>query len=158
MKVLIREASHAKQMLSMVFNTIVPMLLCGKRVWIQVWEETRTLPQNAKFHALCGDLAKSALPWAGKKRSAVEWKVLLVSGHATATKEGSEMVPGLEGEFINLRESTALMSISRGASLIEYCLAFCAMNDVKLSDPEDWRNWGLSMTPVARNAPMVAHQ
>jgi hypothetical protein len=40
-------------------------------------------------------------------------------------------VPGLEGEFVNLRESTALMSIKRGASLIEYTQAFAAEHGVK---------------------------
>jgi hypothetical protein len=55
---------------------------------------------------------------------------LLVSGHATATKEGSEILPGLEGEFVNIRESTALMSKKRGASLIEYTLAYAAMNQI----------------------------
>lgn len=93
-------------------------------------EPTRTSEQNAKFHAICGDLEKSGLTWAGKRRTAAQWKVLLVSGHAAATKEGAEMVPGLEGEFVNLRESTALMSKARGASLIEYALAYCAANNV----------------------------
>ena len=41
-------------------------------------------------------------------------------------------------EFINLRESTALMSIVRGSSLIEYSMAFCVTNNVTLSDPDDW--------------------
>ncbi len=91
---------------------------------------TRSLEQNAKFHALCGDLAYSGLEWAGKPRSAAQWKVLLVSAHAVVTKEGAEIVPGLEGEFVNLRESTALMSVSRGASLIEYVQAFVATNEV----------------------------
>ena len=83
---------------------------------------------NAKFHAICSDLAKSTIEWAGKKRTSSEWKVLLVSGHAVATKEGSEMIPGLEGEFVNVRESTALMSKKRGSSLIEYATAFYEMN------------------------------
>ena len=95
-------------------------------------EQTRTLDQNAKFHALVEDIAKSGIEWMGKARSAAQWKVLLVSGHAVATKEGSEIVPGLEGEWINIRESTAAMSKKRGASLIEYTLAFAAMNDVRL--------------------------
>lgn len=86
-------------------------------------QRTRTSDQNAKFHALCGDFAKSNAEWMGKRRNAMEWKVLLVSGHAVATKEGAELVPGLEGEFVNLRESTALMSKSRGSSLIEYTIA-----------------------------------
>lgn len=93
-------------------------------------EPTRTGDQNAKFHAICSDLARSAVEWAGKRRDASQWKVLLVSGHAKATNEGAEMVPGLEGEFVNLRESTALMSKQRGSSLIEYALAFCAMHGV----------------------------
>lgn len=91
---------------------------------IKVQPPTRSLDQNAKFHAICSDLA--GVPWAGKPRSAAEWKVLLVSGHAVATKEGAEVVPGLEGEFINIRESTAAMSKKRGASLIEYAQAFAA--------------------------------
>lgn len=91
---------------------------------VTVAEPTRSLDQNAKFHAICSDLAGT--PWAGKPRTAAEWKVLLVSGHAVATKEGAEVVPGLEGEFINIRESTAAMSKKRGASLIEYAQAFAA--------------------------------
>ena len=97
---------------------------------IKVQPPTRSLDQNAKFHAMCTDLAKSSVEWAGKRRSADQWKVLLVSGHAVATKESVEMIPGLEGEFLNIRESTAAMSKKRGSSLIEYTLAFCAMHGV----------------------------
>lgn len=103
---------------------------------VTISEPTRSLEQNAKFHAICSDLADSPLAWLGKRRTLLEWKVLLVSGHAVATKEGSEMVPGLEGEFVNLRESTAAMSKKRGASLIEYALAFCAMKGVDLQHYE----------------------
>ena len=93
----------------------------------------RNLEQSAKFHAICGDLAKSGLKWAGKERSTAEWKILLVSGHAMATKEGVEMVPGLESEFVNLRESTARMSKKRASSLIEYAVAFCSQNGINES-------------------------
>jgi len=99
---------------------------------VTVQEPTRSTDQNAKFHALCGDIARSGAEWAGKPRTLQQWKVLLVSGHAVATKEGAEMVPGLEGEFVNLRESTAAMSKRRGASLIEYTLAFCALRGVRV--------------------------
>ena len=102
---------------------------------------TRTTEQNAKFHALCSDIAKSWMKWAGKERTAAQWKVLLVSGHAIATSEGAEIVPGLENEFVNLRESTALMSKKRGASLIEYTLAFCTANSIKLSDYDRLNNY-----------------
>ena len=92
----------------------------------------RTGEQNAKFHALVGDIAKSGLQWAGKPRTPAEWKVLLVSAHAMATKEGADIVPGLEGEFVNLRESTALMSKARSSSLVEYTVAFAVQNGVEI--------------------------
>ena len=101
---------------------------------VTLQEPTRTLDQNAKFHALCSDIAASGMEWAGKRRTAAQWKVLLVSGHAAATKEAFDLVPGLENEFVNLRESTALMSKKRGASLIEYTLAFCAANGIEVMD------------------------
>jgi predicted butyrate kinase (DUF1464 family) len=101
----------------------------GYRVTIE--PPKRSLEQNDKFHALCSDIAK-VVPFAGKMRSAVEWKVLLVSGHAMATKLGSEMVPGLEGEFVNIRESSARMSVARLSSLIEYTTAYAITNGVTI--------------------------
>ena len=95
-------------------------------------EPSRTLEQSAKFHAICGDIARQK-PFAGQMRKPEQWKVLLVSGHAVATKQGSEMVPGLEGEWCNLRESTAKMSTKRMSSLIEYVNAYCAENAIMLS-------------------------
>jgi hypothetical protein len=104
----------------------------GYRVTVQ--PPKRSLEQNAKFHAICEDMAKAGAVWAGKPRDAAQWKVLLVSGHAVATKEGAEIVPGLEGEFVNIRESTALMSKPRGSSLIEYAIAFCASRGIELRE------------------------
>lgn len=105
--------------------------------WIVTIEESkRTDGQNRIFHAITTDIAKSGQPWAGKPRDAGEWKVLLVSAHTTATGIGSEMIPGLEGEFVNIRESTALMSIKRGASLISYAIAYADMNGIKLNEPD----------------------
>lgn len=102
--------------------------------WCKIVPPTRNLEQNAKFHAVCSDIANSGLQWAGKPRTAAQWKVLLVSGHAVATKEGCELVPGLENEFVNIRESTALMSKRRGSSLIEYSIAFAVSHNVKLQE------------------------
>jgi hypothetical protein len=101
---------------------------------VTISEQTRNAEQNDKFHAICTDLAKSGLVWFGRKRTKQQWKVLLVSGHAKATGEEVEIVPGLEGEMVNIRESTALMSVRRSSSLIEYATAFCAMQGVEFSD------------------------
>lgn len=94
---------------------------------------TRNLEQNAKLHALFGDLAKRH-SYYGRKLTDVQWKVLMISGHAIATGLGVDMVPGLEGEFVNIRESSASMSVSRMSSLIEYVIAYCAEHGVQLDE------------------------
>ena len=110
------------------------MLIAGHVLKVTIGDITRTLEQNAKFHSICEDIAKAGFVWHGKKRNAEQVKVLLVSGHAIATGEGAEVVAGLEGEFINLRESTALMSVKRSSSLIEYATAWATLNGYKLND------------------------
>ncbi len=96
---------------------------------VTVGEQTRNLEQNAKLHAIFGDLAAQATH-IGRKLTAQQWKTLIISGHAIATGIGADMVPGLEGEYVNVRESSASMSVSRMASVIEYALAFGAQNGV----------------------------
>jgi hypothetical protein len=101
---------------------------------ISVSPPKRSLEQNAKLHAILTDLARSPLIWAGKRRTVDEWKMLAVSAHAVATKEAGEIIPGLEGEFVAIRESTAQMGVKRASSLIEYLIAFCAQNGVELRE------------------------
>jgi hypothetical protein len=90
--------------------------------------------QQARFHAMCGDIASSGIEWAGRPRTPTEWKVLLVSAHATATRQDVEVVRGIEGEMINIRESLATMDRGRAASLIEYATAFAVSHGVRLRD------------------------
>lgn len=102
----------------------------GKRLTLTLAEQTRSLEQNSLLHDLFTDAANQA-EWMGKKRTAEEWKNLFISGHAMATKQGVEIVPGLEGEFLNIRESSAQMSVERMTSLIEYVIAWGTQNGVK---------------------------
>jgi NinB protein. len=106
----------------------------GPNARVTIAPEQRSGGQNAMFHAICGDLAKSDLTFAGKRRSLEEWKALLVSGHSVATGTGGEVIPGIEGEFVAIRESTSRMSVARASSLIEYALAYCGMNGVQLTE------------------------
>jgi hypothetical protein len=95
--------------------------------------DTRTLQQNALFHAVCGDVAKQA-EFLNRRLNLHQWKVLFISGHAMATGLGADVVPGLEGEFVNIRESSAQMGVKRMTSLIEYTHAYCAGNDIRLKE------------------------
>lgn len=102
---------------------------------VTISEPTRSLELNAKLHAMFGDLAKSGIKWMGKERTAPQWKVLCVSGHAVATGQGVEMIAGLEGEVCNVREETSKMSNKRASSLVEYILAWGTNNGVEFTDP-----------------------
>jgi hypothetical protein len=91
----------------------------------------RSSPQNRIFHALCGDVARQAT-FCGQKRSARDWKVIFCSALAVATAGESELVEGLEGELVQLRESTARMTSERFAMLLEYVFAWCSQNNIIL--------------------------
>jgi hypothetical protein len=129
-------AQQGHSALAELWRQMKPLLIAGHRLKAGFETEKRTLDQNAKFHAICGEVEKSGFVYLGKPRSAKQWKVLFVSGHAIATGDGAEMVPGLEGEFVNLRESTASMLKERKSSLIEYTLAWCSMNGIRLVTDE----------------------
>ena len=116
------------------FSRLVANFLPGRDLVVTVEEakEERSLPQNAVFHAICADVARQAV-YMGSHRSQDQWKVLFISGHAIATGIPAEVVPGLEGEFLNIRESSAKMSKRRMNSLIEYTTAWCIGNNIRLS-------------------------
>jgi len=99
---------------------------------VSISEPKRSVDQNAKFHAIVSDIARSPMKWAGKTRTPEEWKILLISGHSVATQSAGEVIPGIEGEFVAIRESSASMGVRRAASLIEYCLAFAATHGIEL--------------------------
>jgi hypothetical protein len=134
MKVTLHNAQQAAPLIDRIRDYAKAELMAGRRVVLEAKQPSRKEVLSRKFHAICGDLERSRFEWAGKPRTRDQWKVLLVSGHAVATRQETEIVPGLEGEFINVRESTALMSTERAASLVEYAVAFCAANRIPTMD------------------------
>lgn len=103
---------------------------------VRISEPRRNEDQSARFHAMCGDISKQCTH-IGRMLSKDQWKVLLVSGHAIVTKEGADMVPGLEGEYVNLREPTSAMGKRRMASLIDYTRAFGDSRGVEWTEPAE---------------------
>jgi hypothetical protein len=98
-------------------------------------EPTRTVRQNALLHSLFSQIADQA-EFHGRRLTPTQWKTLIISAHAVATGIGADMVPGLEGEWVNLRESSAQMGVKRLNSLLEYTLAWAADNDIRIAaDP-----------------------
>ena len=81
--------------------------------------------QSAKFHAMISDVSKQA-KYQGRELTKDQWKVLFISGHAIATGGQADIIPGMEGEYVNIRESSAQMSGKRISSVIEYVYAWAS--------------------------------
>ncbi len=112
-------------------NAISAVRVADEGMVVEIKPKTRTSEQNALLHKLLGEIAKRK-EFGGKKRTTEQWKLIMVSGHSIATGRAAEVVPGLEGEFLNLRESTASMSVKRLSSLVEYVQAWAAENEVSI--------------------------
>lgn len=95
-------------------------------------DRLRLPSQGARFHAIAGEVAKQKL-FDGRKLSVQQWKVILISAHMIAVGEDPDLVRGIEGELVSLRESTATMSVSRASSLIEYCVCWATQNGIILT-------------------------
>lgn len=126
---------RTKQQQQAAINAILATPLDkDKPVTIRITDYKRNLDQNAKFHAMVADIARQ-VQWRDKWLKPEQWKVLLISGHAVATKQEADVLPGLEGEYVNIRESSAQMSVKRMASLIEYMNLRHTANSVSSSTP-----------------------
>jgi hypothetical protein len=94
---------------------------------------TRTLDQNALFHAICGDIATQK-KWAGVWIDTEGWKRLFVD--AWARHEGkvqARIVPSLDGQsVVNLGIQTRKLRIADMADLIEFATAYCVENEIVL--------------------------
>lgn len=115
-------------------NALLAVRMANDGDVVTVAPAKRSEDQSAYFHAICSDLEKSPMQWFGKRRKKDEWKTLLVSAHTKATGGEVEVVPGIEGELVNIRESSSNMGVGRMKSLIEYSIAFCVTNKVDLHD------------------------
>ena len=96
----------------------------------EIRKRTRSIIQNSRLWAMLGDIS-SQVDWYGKKMSAESWKHVF-----SASLKKQEAVPGLDGGFVVLGQSTSKMTISEMRDMQELISAFGAERDVKWSEPE----------------------
>ena len=125
---------NKRDVMTLAWEVVGKLLEANDSIYVEVREKTRTLEQNAKLHAMLSDIARQK-EFGGQKRTIEQWKMIFISGHRIATGGTAEMAVGLEGEVINLRESTAQMGVQRLASLISYIDAWAAENGVVFKTP-----------------------
>lgn len=95
---------------------------------IKVTEMTRSLEQNALLWAVLTDIANQ-VDWYGKRLSKEDWKHVL-----SAALKQQEAVPGINGGFVVLGQSTSKMTVREMVDLIELAQSFAVDHGVKFGD------------------------
>lgn len=99
-------------------------LQAGEKLVLTLTEETRSTEQNAKMWATLGEIANQ-VDWYGQKLTAEEWKWVL-----SASLKKQRAVPGVDGGFVVLGQSTSKMTIAEMSEMIELAVAFGAQQGV----------------------------
>ncbi len=106
-------------------------MIAGTKLRLTIAEETRTLPQNARMWAMLGDVARQ-VDWYGQKLDADDWKHVF-----TASLKQQRTVPGIDGGFVVLGQSTSKMSKAEMGDLMTLIEAFGAQRGVRFGNHDD---------------------
>jgi hypothetical protein len=113
-----------------MWQHIKPVLFAGNRLEVTIREARRTTEQNAKLWAMLNEVSDQ-VEWYGQRLSPEDFKHVF-----TAALKKQRVVPGLDGGFVVLGQSTSRMSKAELSELIELVYAFGAERGVKFHDSE----------------------
>jgi NinB protein len=94
---------------------------------VEIKPRTRSLDQNARMWAMLAEIAQQ-VEWHGQKLAAEDWKHVF-----SASLKQQRAVPGLDGGFVVLGQSTSKMTIREMSDLMEVASAFGAQHEVRFS-------------------------
>ena len=139
MKYKLYEEKQAHATMLAVWNIIKESIYGGKKVILEVTEEQRSDPQNKKFHAIIGQIAKQA-SHAGAKWDVEAWKRLLIDQWAKDSgRSRGDVVAALDGsDVLQLGIHSRKCTTAEGADYIEWLLMWSATNGIDIKEP-DWQ-------------------
>ncbi len=143
----ILRAGDARDRMAAAWQFACSFLELGQDVHVTVkqYKPTRSLEQNAMFHAICGEIAQQK-QWADRRIDAEGWKRLLVDAWARESdRRQGDVVPSLDGaSIVNLSMQTRRMTVADMAELITFAQWWAVDNDVKLRDVAPLRDQRLA--------------
>lgn len=119
------EPVQAHKAMATAWSHCKPWLIAGHKLVLDIRKDTRSNEQNRRLWSLLADLAHQ-VNWHGNKLTADEWKCVL-----TASLKRQKVVPGLDGGFVVLGQSTSKMTRAEMAELQELIEAFGAQQNVR---------------------------
>jgi hypothetical protein len=112
-------------------HPFLKLALQADRKWVlTVRPETRSLEQNRRLWAMLNDVSEQ-VDWHGQKLTPEDWKHIF-----SASIKKQRAVPGLDGGFVVLGQSTSKMGKVEMSEMQELIEAFGAEHDVKFKAVE----------------------
>lgn len=134
-RVTLYDAQRGHTALMTLWQAAKAELTAGRRLVLELRGETRSLAQNSLMWSCLTDLSKQ-VDWYGNKLEPVEWKTML-----TASLRRQKSVPGIDGGFVVLGESTSQMTIAQMIEVIELAHAFGDEKGVRWAKTSLGRDW-----------------
>lgn len=104
-----------------------PRLIAGHRLVIEARQANRSIEQNARLHALIGEIA-GRVEWAGKKRDVETWKRLLTAAWLRGRGDPIEILPALDGHGIDVVfKRTSELTVAECGELMDFIEAWAAV-------------------------------
>ena len=128
MRVVLHNRQQAHTAIIAAYEAAKEQLQAGRKLVLTLTEETRSVEQNAKMWATLAEIANQ-VDWYGQKLTAEEWKWVL-----SASLKKQRAVPGIDGGFVVLGQSTSKMTIAEMSEMIELSVAFGAQQGVVFND------------------------
>ena len=121
-------AQQAMARFQALYRELKPYLLAGHRFDVVIRPEKRSTAQNRRMWAMLNDLAEQ-VEWHGQKLSADDWKTM-----CTASLKSQRVLPGIEGGFVVMGESTSQMTVAEMGELMDFMEAFGVQRGVEFHD------------------------
>ena len=128
MRVVLHNRQQGHTAMIAVWEAAKEGLQAGKKLVLSLTEETRSNEQNAKMWATLAEISNQ-VNWYGQKLTAEEWKWVL-----SASLKKQRAVPGIDGGFVVLGQSTSKMTIAEMSEMIELAVAFGTQQGVVFND------------------------
>lgn len=124
----IRDQNDLTVIMNRAWQAVQKGLQAGPVV-MSLGRKKRSLDQNAKLWVLLAEVSRQ-VDWYGEKLSPEDWKHVFT---ASLTKQ--KAVPGIDGGFVVLGQSTSRMNKHQFSELIEVIYAFGANQGMTWSEP-----------------------
>ena len=129
----LHNAQQAQEALQALYRQVKPWLMADHKFVVTVKKKTRSIEQNSRMWAMLNEISQQVV-WHGKKLTPEEWKHVF-----SAAMKKQDVVPGLDGGFVVLGQSTSQMTVKEMCEMQELMEAFGAQQGVRFAarvDPE----------------------